>query len=62
MNNTFLGTDPAELGVVDEMAPCFTPILDEGFESVALDAFCQVGDGCADNLITTANCECLINR
>lgn len=41
------------------MAPCLAPVLDEGFEGSALDAVCEVGDGGADDLVTTADCECL---
>jgi hypothetical protein len=30
VDDAFFGADPAELGVVDEMAPCLAPVGDEG--------------------------------
>ena len=41
------------------MAPCLAPVLDEGLECSALDAVGKVGNGGADDLVTTANCESL---
>jgi hypothetical protein len=44
------------------MAPCLAPVLDEGFESAAFDTLCEVGDGCAHDLIAAADCEGLVTQ
>lgn len=60
MDDTLFGSDPAELTVIDEVAPCFGPVLYERFKSVAFDAVCEMGDSYADNFVTTADCEGLV--
>lgn len=57
VDDAFLGADPAELRVVDEMAPCLAPVRDERFECAALDAVGEVRDGGADDLVAAADCE-----
>jgi hypothetical protein len=62
VDDTFFGTDPAELGIGDEMPPCEAPIGDEGGEGAAIYA---VGDGVyclADDLVAAADCEGLRRR
>jgi hypothetical protein len=60
VDDALFGSNPAELTVVDEVAPGFAPILDERFEGVAFDPVCKVGDGCADDFVPTADCEGLL--
>lgn len=57
MDYAFLGADPAELRVVDEVAPRLAPVFDEGFEGAAFDAVGEVGDGGADDFVAAADCE-----
>lgn len=40
-----------------EVAPCLSPVLDEGLESAALYAVGEVLDGGADDLVAAAYCE-----
>lgn len=61
MDYPLFGTDPAELRVVDEVAPGFAPVGYEGVEGVALDAVGEVGDCCADDFVAAADCEGLEN-
>lgn len=42
------------------MAPCLTPVLDEGLEGAALDAVGKVCDGGADDLVATTDGEGLV--
>ena len=39
------------------MAPCLAPVCDEGVESAAFDAVCEVRDGGADDFVAAAYCE-----
>ena len=57
VDDTLFGTDPAELGVVDEMAPCLTPVCDEGGEGSSLETLGDVVDGGADDVVSTADGE-----
>jgi hypothetical protein len=57
VDDALLGTDPAELRVVDEMAPCLAPVLDERLEGAALDAVGEVGNSGADNFVAATDCE-----
>ena len=57
MDDALLGAEPAQLGVVDEMAPGLAPVLDERGEGAALDAVGDVVDGGADDVVTTADSE-----
>jgi hypothetical protein len=57
VDDAFFGADPAELRVVDQVAPCLAPVFDEGFEGAAFDAVGEVGDCGADDFVTAADCE-----
>ena len=57
VDDALFGTDPAELGVVDEMAPCLTPVCDEGGEGSSLETLGDVVDGGADDVVSTADGE-----
>lgn len=60
MDDALFGADPAELRVVDEMAPGLAPVFDERVEGAALDAVGEVGNGCAYDFVAAANGEGLI--
>lgn len=62
MDDTFLGADPAELGVRDEVAPCLAPVGDEGGEGAAFDTVGDVVNSFADDIVSAANCEGLQER
>jgi hypothetical protein len=57
MDDAFFGADPAQLRVVDQVAPCLAPVCDQRGESAAFDPVGQVGDGGADYFVATAYCE-----
>jgi hypothetical protein len=57
VDDALLGADPAELAVVDEVAPGLAPILDEGRERLALDPVDEVVDGLADDVVAAADGE-----
>lgn len=57
MDDALFGPDPAQLAVVDKMAPGCAPVCDEGVEGAACDAACEVGDGEADDFVAAANRE-----
>lgn len=59
MDDALFRADPAELAVVDEVAPCLAPVGDQARERAALDALGDVVDGCADNVVAAADGECL---
>lgn len=61
MDNTLLWSDPAELRVVYQVAPCLSPVGNKGIECVALDAVGEIGDGGTYDLVTATNCESLEN-
>jgi hypothetical protein len=57
VDDALLWADPAELAVVDEVAPGLAPVGDEGGEGAALDAVGDVLDCRADNVVAAADCE-----
>jgi hypothetical protein len=57
VDDTLLWADPAQLRVVDEVAPCLAPVGDERVECAAFDAVGEVRDGGADDFIAAADCE-----
>jgi hypothetical protein len=57
VDNTLFRANPAELGVIDEMAPGFAPVRDKGLKRVAFDAVCEVGNCRADDFVAAADCE-----
>jgi hypothetical protein len=57
VDDALLRTDPAKLAIVDEMAPCLTPVCDEGGESPALETLGDVVDGSADDIVSTTDGE-----
>lgn len=59
MDDALLGTDPAQLAVVDEVAPCLAPVGDEGGEGLAAETVGNVGNGGTDNVVAATNGKCL---
>jgi hypothetical protein len=57
VDDALFRADPAELRVVDEMAPGLAPVCDEGGEGAALETVGDVCDGGADNVVAAANSE-----
>lgn len=57
MDYAFFGTDPAELTVGDEVAPCLSPIRDEGGERAPFNAVGDVVNSLADNIVAAADGE-----
>lgn len=57
MDDALLRADPAQLRVVDEVAPGLAPVGDERVEGAAFDAVREVGDGGADDFVAAADCE-----
>lgn len=57
MNDTFFGTDPAQLGVRDKVPPGLAPVADERGEGATLDAVGDVVDCFANDIIAAANGE-----
>lgn len=62
VNDALFRSDPPQLAVVDQVAPRLAPVLDQRREGAALDAVRDVVDGCADNVIATANGEGLVKN
>lgn len=62
VDDALLRADPAQLRVVDEVAPCLAPVGDERVERAALDAIGEVRDGGADDFVAAADCEGLDDR
>lgn len=59
VDNTLLGTDPAQLAVRDEVAPGLAPVSGELVELLADDERSHEGDSSADDFIAAADGECL---
>lgn len=59
MNDALFRTDPAQLGIVYEMAPCFAPIGYEGGKGATVDSVGDCVDGVAYNVVSATDCECL---
>lgn len=59
MDDSLLGTDPAELAVGDEVAPGLAPVGSQLVQVFSNDKRCDELNGGADNLIAATNCECL---
>jgi hypothetical protein len=57
VDDTLLGTDPAQLAVGDQVAPGLAPVSGELVEVLANDERGQEGDGSADDFIATADSE-----
>ena len=57
MDNTLLRTDPAKLAIGDQVAPSLAPVSGQLIEVFADDERGNEGDGGADDLIATADCE-----
>jgi hypothetical protein len=57
MDDALFWADPAQLRIIDEVAPSFAPVRDERFESAAFDAIREMGDGCADDLVAATDGE-----
>jgi hypothetical protein len=60
VDDALLGADPAELAVIDEVAPGLAPVGDERGKGASLDAVGDVVDGCADDVIATTDCKGLL--
>lgn len=57
MDDTLLGTDPAQLAVGNQVAPGLAPVSGKIVEVLANDERGQEGDGSADNFIASADSE-----
>jgi len=58
VDHALLGTDPAELAVVDQVAPCLAPVAaDEAREGATSDAVGDVVDGGADDVVSAPDGE-----
>jgi hypothetical protein len=59
VDDTLLGTDPAQLAVGDQVAPGLAPVSGELVEVLANDERGKKGNGSADNLIAATDGESL---
>lgn len=57
MDDALFRTDPAELTVRDEVAPCFAPVGDEVGEVLAFDSGGEEGDCLTYYLVSTTDGE-----
>lgn len=62
MDDALFWADPAQLRVVDEVAPGLAPVGDERGEGAAADAVGDVVDGGADDVVAAADGEGLSKR
>jgi len=60
VDHALFGADPAQLAVVDEVAPGLAPVGDQAGEGAALDALGDVVDGGADDVVAAADGEGLV--
>lgn len=60
MDNTLLGPNPPQLAVGDEIPPCLAPVGCELVEVFADYERREELDGCADDLVSAADGECLV--
>jgi len=60
VDDALFGADPAELAVVDEVAPGLAPVGDEGGEGAPLDPVGDVVDRRADDVVAAADREGLV--